>query len=89
MSILLVTYDLKKPGADYNGLYEVLKTAPSWYHIMESCWLLYTTETPSQWFEKVRSKIDQNDNIFIVDISNKSRQGWMNKAAWDWLNSHI
>jgi hypothetical protein len=88
MNILLVTYDLKKPGADYTGLYEVLKTAPNWYHFLDSCWLLSTNETPSQWFEKVRSKIDQNDNIFIVDISRQPRQGWLNKDVWDWINTH-
>ena len=84
--ILLVTYDLKKPGKDYTALYNVLKTAPSWWHYLESTWLLHTNETPNAWSDKIRTVIDQNDNFMVIDITRQPRQGWMPKDAWAWIN---
>ena len=53
MSILLVTYDLNKPNQDYETLYEILKSAPSWWHHLDSTWLIRTEETPNQWYQKL------------------------------------
>lgn len=86
--ILLVTYDLNKPGKDYTSLYNVLKTAPGWWHYLESTWILSTTESPDAWSEKIRRVIDENDHFIVVDITRKSRQGWLPKDAWDWIRQH-
>lgn len=83
--ILLVTYDLKVPGRDYQKLYEVLKSAPEWWHFLESTWILFTRETATAWREKIKATLDDNDRLLIVDITQRSRDGWLPKQAWDWL----
>lgn len=85
MSILLITYDLNKPGQDYTKLFEIIKTAPKWWHYLDSTWLISTQETPSKWFDKLKPSLDENDNIFIVDITKQPRQGWLPKKAWEWI----
>jgi len=32
--------------------------------------------------------MDQNDFIFVVNITGQDRQGWMPQSAWDWLNQN-
>lgn len=83
--IYLITYDLKKPGRDYNTLYDTIKTAPSWWHYLESTWIIYTKESVNVWSDKIRKVIDKNDLFLIVDITKQPRQGWLKQKAWEWI----
>lgn len=86
--ILMISYDLKAPGRNYEPLYEVLKTAPVWWHYLESTWILKTSEDVSVWTEKIRAVIDTNDNFIIINITNAPRNGWLPKKAWEWINQN-
>jgi len=83
--IYLITYDLKKPGKDYETLHETIKTAPSWWHYLESTWIIQTSLSVNEWSDKIRKVIDTNDLFLIVDITKQPRQGWLNKKAWAWI----
>lgn len=83
--IYLVTYDLKNPGKDYTSLHNTLKTASSWWHYLDSTWLIKTEQPVDYWSEKIRNVTDRNDNFLIVDITHQSRQGWLPKKAWHWI----
>lgn len=43
-----VSYDLNKAGKDYAGLHAELKNTFEWYHLLDSTWLLYTSESAYQ-----------------------------------------
>lgn len=86
--IISVSYDLNRPGQDYQDLYNTIKQANSWAHPMDSLWFIQTQESVNDWSDKIRRKIDENDHIFLVDITGKPRQGWMSKEMWDWLDQH-
>lgn len=88
MRVLLVSYDLKKPGRDYSGLYDTLKTAPSWWHYLESCWLLKTDLSPNDLWDGIRQHIDRNDYVLIIEVTS-SYQGWLPEKAWDWINKNL
>jgi hypothetical protein len=86
--ILLITYDLKKPGKDYTALYNVIKTAPKWWHYLESTWIIQTPESVDTWNSRLTKVLDQNDHLLIVDITKRPRQGWLPKEAWDWIRTN-
>jgi hypothetical protein len=86
--ILEISYELQKPGQNYNDLYETIKKAPSWCHPMTSHWFIRTDESAQTWVDRLRRVMDQNDFIFVVDITGQDRQGWMPQSAWDWLNQN-
>lgn len=86
--ILLITYDLKKPGQEYNALYNTIKSADSWWHYIESIWLIKTSYDPKYWNDILRKVIDQNDYLFIVDISNRPYNGWLPQKAWNWIKEN-
>jgi len=88
MKILLVSYDLNKQGKDYEGLYKVLKSANSWWHYLDSCWLLKTNLSADQWFHKLKPHIDDDDSLIITEVG-KDRQGWLPQKAWDWISKNI
>lgn len=86
--ILLVTYELNGKR-DYANLYSTLKTASSWWHYLESTWLLSTHDDPQTWRERLQSYIDSDaDSILIIEIKN-NYSGWLPKKAWDWIKSHL
>lgn len=86
--MFLISYDLNKSGQNYDALYEHIKKAPDWCHLLESVWLISTNESLTQWREKLMKVMDKNDRLFIVDITRQSTEGWLIQETWDWINKH-
>lgn len=82
--ILLITYDLHKPGQDYPGLHDALKSSGWWWHHLDSTWIIKTNSTPQQWYEKLASILDQNDYVFICEVK-RNYWGFLPEKAWQWL----
>ncbi|MBR6588120.1 MAG: hypothetical protein IKK82_11960 [Kiritimatiellae bacterium] len=85
MYLYLVSYDLKAPGRNYEGVFGVLKSALSWWHYLESTWIIRTSLTIDEWNDKLLAQIDRNDSLLIIDVTGKTRNGWLNKKAWEWI----
>lgn len=83
-----ISYELRKPGQNYDALYETIKTAISWCHPMTSHWFILTNQSAQTWVDKLRRVMDENDYIFVVDITGQERQGWMPKSDWEWLEQN-
>ena len=86
--ILSISYDLRKPGRNYDDLYKTIKSAPSWAHAMDSLWFISTDESTERWSNRLRQVMDRNDWLFVVDITGQPRHGWMKKEIWEWLEKH-
>jgi len=89
--VYLITYDLNAEGQDYNLLYEKIKSLGEWFHPLESVWFLrplLNILSATDISTTLRDDMDNNDSLFVVEISGKDRQGWMPKTAWKWLNDH-
>lgn len=85
--VYLITYDLRKPGQDYSALYEAIKQLGDWQHPMESVWAVKTSFfTENDIYSQLRKMIDDNDYLFIVEITRQKYQGWLAKSFWTWLN---
>lgn len=85
--IILISYDLKQPNRDYTQLYEAIKFAgSSWWHHLESVWIINTEMPIDQLSSLVRSYLDENDNLFVVDITERKHEGWLPSKAWEWFN---
>lgn len=86
--IYLISYDLKAPNRNYDDLYAILKTAESWWHYLESTWLIYTSDGIEAWQMRIKSAIDNNDSFIIVDVTKEPRNGWLPKKAWEWIREY-
>lgn len=86
MATLLVTYDLRAPGRNYDDLHELLKSTGTWAHPLESVWFVVTDLTPAQARDAVLEKVDANDKVFVVDVSGDSA-AWrgLEQSSSDWL----
>ena len=89
MAILLVTYDLKKPGRNYQPVHDYLKRY-TYCKGLESVWLLDTTTTTATIRDNLKALVDENDVVFVVRLVREwgsLRYGcaeWLNDSARNW-----
>lgn len=83
-----ITYDLRSPSRDYTGLYEAIKKSPKWWHFLQSTWLVLTSESAVQVWNRLAPHIDNNDSLLVIEVRN-NKEGWLPKEAWDWINQNV
>lgn len=76
MSSMIVEYDLRQPGRDYDALYNAIKGYGTWAHVTESTWLIKTDETCAQVRDKLMELMDNNDRLFVGKLSGTA--AWRN-----------
>jgi hypothetical protein len=74
---LFISYDLNSPHQDYNSVIEEIKSLGDWASIQKSVWYVNSTLTAEQAAGKVRSKMDSNDSLLVVDSVNNDAY-WFN-----------
>lgn len=84
--IYSINYDLKRPGQNYNELYDAIKGCGAWCHFLDSHWLVDTNLSASNIWARLKPHVDANDLFFISGVT-KDYSGWLPLEAWDWINS--
>lgn len=88
MKCYIITYDLRSPGRNYDGLYEGIKSYGTWGKLTQSTWAIVTTETAVQVRDYLSKYIDSNDRIFVVKSGKEA--AWKNvRAGSEWLKKHL
>lgn len=78
------------PHQDYKGLISYSKGFGSWWHHLDSTWLVKTDMTPAAVRKGCKPYLDENGEVLVVDVSG-------DPAAWTgfgdrgsrWLESNI
>jgi hypothetical protein len=84
MSIYLVTYDLRKPGQNYDALYDALKSYP-YCHDLESVWFIQSNRNSGDIRDHLKGFIDANDRLFVSRVDYWA--SW-NVPCAEWIKSH-
>jgi len=89
MSCKLISYDLDKPNRNYEELYEKIKSLGSWWHCLESVWIVDTAKNTAEIRDALTSVLDSGDKIAVFHLS----KGWatknLDKDCNNWLKEHI
>jgi hypothetical protein len=86
MASYLISYDLRKPGRNYDSLYAALAQYNA-MRSLQSVWLLDSTQTAGQVRDILQAHIDPNDGLLVIEIG----RGWgsfnlLNNSA-NWLKA--
>jgi len=84
--VYLITYDLNKTGQNYSGLYEAIKKLGSWWHHLDSNWLVETNFNATQISNFLNAQIDKNDSLLIIRVT-KDYNGQLTQDAWNWISN--
>ena len=87
MSVLLITYDLKRPGQDYPDLLKYIK-GHAWARLSESSYAIETSLSPSAVLAQARKFIDANDTIFVITLTSPW-DGFGPKDVIEWLQKRL
>jgi len=68
MKPFLISYDLDKPGQNYDGLIARLKQHGA-FRVLLSQWALASTWTAAQLRDDLKTYIDANDRILVTVIA--------------------
>ncbi len=81
----LITYDLRQPGRDYTSLYDAIKTYGIWAHPVESVWIVDAGQSPAEIRDHLKSHVDSNDMLFVVQMDKNWASSNLNSTIVDWL----
>lgn len=76
MTSMIIEYDLRSPGRNYDELYKEIKSYSAWAHITESTWFIKTNDTCVQVCNKLAAHMDGNDRIFVAALTGNA--AWRN-----------
>lgn len=83
--IYAINYDLKRPGQNYEALYEAIKSCGVWWHHLGSTWLVDTSLNAQGVWDRLAPHVDKNDFFLVIGVT-REYQGWLPQEAWDWIN---
>jgi hypothetical protein len=89
MSTYLVCYDLNKPGQDYSDLIEAIKAYGTWWHHLDSTWIIQTNQTAQQIRDNLVAHIDSNDELLVVKSSGEGAWSGFNAKGSQWLKDNL
>ena len=88
---ILIAYDIHPPkGEAYDALIEAIQSLGSWWHHLETIWIVQCAHTPGEIRDRLRPHIGTDDQLLIVDISGDVA-GWVgiNESGSKWLGANI
>lgn len=89
MATYIISYDLRKPGKNYDDLIEALKTYETWWHHLGSTWCIVTARTAAQVRDHLAQHIDQNDALLVVKSGGEGAWMGFNERGSKWLKDNL
>lgn len=89
MKSYLITYDLRKPGQNYDELYKAIKDIGTWWHCLESNWIVKSNLSSVQIRDKISPHIDKNDKLFVALLSGEGAWMGFDTDCSKWLKDNL
>jgi len=86
---ILIGYDLNKPGKDYASLIEAIKKLGTWWHCLDSTWIVKSSSTTEAIRDQLRSHMDQNDEILVVVLTGEGAWAGFSPECSGWLKTNL
>lgn len=87
-NLYMICYDLNSPGQDYSELYDAIKSYGTWWHHLDSTWIVKTNDSAAEIREYLGSFLDSNDELLIVRFGDSWAGKGLAKKAYDWLHNN-
>lgn len=85
MSVLIVSYDLDKPGQRYDQLITRIKAYGSWAQLGGSAYLIVASATPQQVRDYLTQALDVNDKLYVGVAPAPSAWAGMPNEVSNWI----
>ncbi|MFA4975834.1 MAG: CRISPR-associated protein Cas2 [Thermodesulfovibrionales bacterium] len=89
MKTYLITYDLNRPGQKYNELYEAIKKIGTWWHCLDSNWIVKSNSSAAQIRDLLTPHMDSNDALLVAHLSGEAAWKGLSTECSDWLTNNL
>jgi len=89
MASVLITYDLISPGKKYTELHDAIKVLGSWWHCVESTWIVKSELSLVQIRDQLKKHVDSNDKLLVLGLSGAGAWVGLDKNCSDWLTNNL
>lgn len=86
---LMVGYDLNKSGQNYDKLIEALKAYGTYWHHLDSTWLIRTSKTCVEVRDQLKALIDSNDELLVAELTGVAAWYGISDSGSAWLKEHL
>jgi hypothetical protein len=87
----LIAYDIHPAeGQAYEDLVKTIQSLGTWWHHLETVWILRSGHTPVEIRDKLKSHIGTDDQLLVIDVSGDTAE-WVgvNDIGSKWLHDNI
>lgn len=89
MSTYAINYDLNKPGQNYDSLIEAIKQFATWWHHLDSCWLVVTNLSAADIRDRLKPHLDRNDELLVAKLSGEAAWAGFTDRGSKWLKDNL
>jgi len=88
---VLIAYDIHPPaGEAYDELIAAIKALGSWWHHLETIWIVKSNHSPADIKNELGPRIGRDDHLLVIDISGDTAE-WLgiNDSGAKWLTDNV
>lgn len=85
--VYCISYDLSKPGRNYESLYNAIKSYGTWWHQTESVWFIVSSANATEIRDNLNKHTDANDKLFVVALRHEWAGVGFSQREYEWLKS--
>ena len=91
MATYLIGYDLNRSGGDssYGDLIKAIKEFATWWHHLDSTWIIKSTKTAVEIRDALTPFIDSNDELLVATLTGEAAWHGFNNEASSWLKNNL
>ncbi len=84
----MIGYDLHE-GQDYENLINAIKQYGSWWHCLDSTWLVETGYNAVQIRDGLRKHVKSDDRLLVVSYARPAAWYGFSVECQNWLKGHL
>lgn len=89
MKTYIIGYDLNRPGQDYTDLIQAIKQYGTYWHHLDSTWIIKTDDSAVEIHDNLRPHIDSGDELLVIQYQGDAAWSGFKERGSKWLTDHL
>ena len=90
MAAYIISYDLNRPGQDYQDLYDAIKAlSGTYWHMLDSTWIVVCSKSAAQIRDKLTPSLDSNDKLLVLKSGVEAAWYGFGDKGSKWLKENL
>lgn len=87
-NLFIVCYDLNSPGQNYTTLIDEIKSYGTWWHHLDSTWIIKSNKSAKEIRDHLGKYIDINDELLIIKFGDEWAGKGFEEKGYKWLHDN-